>query len=218
MASRIRFRYGHRPSEKIRAVNPEIRQYFEPDKPMFGPWSLWQSKPELPSTDEILGTDDPEIIIPLVANCVEGPWESKEEYLQSHYALLREDSVSPLRAAVAKLRADPLMNDTQDISVYEKVSPSSSHPFTANAIAEIDKKISFNKGLRHRDYRFSVRFGVAYQIFHSPRRQEYCLDVLEPSYPWSNCCSFSPEGFFHEQVRYRCGGLSAARISRERPP
>lgn len=162
MASRMRFRYGHRPSEKIRPVNPEIRQYFEPDQPMFGPWSLWQSKPELPSTDEILGTADPEITVPLVANCIDGPWESKEEYLQSHYALLREDSVSPLRAAVAKLRADPLMNDTQDISVYEKVSISSSHLFSGEAIADTDVSMFLNKGLRHRDYRISVGSGIAH--------------------------------------------------------
>ncbi|KAJ5795127.1 hypothetical protein N7457_001726 [Penicillium paradoxum] len=121
MASRQRFRYGYAPSEQVKPVNSEIRQYFDPELPMYGPWSLWQIKSELPSTKEILGTENTEDSIQLTPNCIDGPWKSKEDYMKSHYELLREDSVSPLRRAVGKLRDDPHMKDTKDISIYEKV-------------------------------------------------------------------------------------------------
>ncbi|EKV10678.1 Helicase required for RNAi-mediated heterochromatin assembly 1 [Penicillium digitatum PHI26] len=40
---------------------------------------------------------------------------------QAHNALIREDSVAPLRNAVARVRADPFVKDTPDVSIYEKV-------------------------------------------------------------------------------------------------
>ncbi|KGO70841.1 hypothetical protein PEX1_046850 [Penicillium expansum] len=119
--SHFRFQYGHRPKEQVKPANPEIRQYFNSDLPIYGPWKLWQTKPELPSTEEILGTDIPGDVVALAPNCISGPWVSKEEYLEAHYALIREDSVAPLRNAVARVRADPFMKDTPDISIYEKV-------------------------------------------------------------------------------------------------
>ncbi|CAI7625625.1 unnamed protein product [Penicillium glandicola] len=119
--SHFRFQHGHRPKEQTKPVNPEIRQYFDPDLPIHGPWKLWQTKPELPSTEEILGTDIPEDVVALTPNCISEPWASKEKYLEAHYALIREDSVAPLRNAVARVRADPFMKDTPDISIYEKV-------------------------------------------------------------------------------------------------
>lgn len=124
MASRQRQRgrYGHGPSEEVRPANPEIRQYFDPVLPIYGPWSNWQTKPELPSAEEVLGIEESDETISLPQNRIEGAWESKEKYLQSHYELLREDSLSPIRTAVQRLRDDPMLNDTHDISVYEKVS------------------------------------------------------------------------------------------------
>ncbi|CAG8900181.1 unnamed protein product [Penicillium egyptiacum] len=119
--SHSRFQYGHRPKEKVRPVNPEIRQYFDPDLPVYGPWRVWQTKPELPSTEEVLGTDIPGDFVALTPNCISEPWASKEEYLEAHYALIREDSIAPLRNAVARVRADPFMKDTPDVSIYEKV-------------------------------------------------------------------------------------------------
>ncbi|CAI7581715.1 unnamed protein product [Penicillium crustosum] len=119
--SHFRFQYGHRLKEQIKPVNPEIRQYFDPDLPIYGPWRLWQTKPELPSTEEILGTDIPGKVVALTPNCILEPWTSKEKYLEAHYSLIREDSVAPLRNAVARVRADPSMIDTPDVSIYEKV-------------------------------------------------------------------------------------------------
>lgn len=122
--SHFRSQYGHRPKEQVKPVNPEIRQYFDPDLPIYGPWRLWQTKPELPSTEEILGTDIPGDVVALTPNCISEPWTSKQRYLEAHYSLIREDSVAPLRNAVARVRADPTMKDTPDVSVYEKVSKS----------------------------------------------------------------------------------------------
>ncbi|KAJ5853563.1 hypothetical protein N7534_006106 [Penicillium rubens] len=119
--SHFRHGYGQRPNEQVRPVNPEIRQYFDPDLPVYGPWKLWQTKPELPSNEEILGTDIPGDFVALTPNCITEPWVSKEGYLEAHYALIREDSIAPLRNAVARVRADPFMKDTPDISIYEKV-------------------------------------------------------------------------------------------------
>ncbi|KAJ5958258.1 uncharacterized protein N7479_005408 [Penicillium vulpinum] len=118
--SQFNFQYP-RPREQVRSVNPDIRQYFDSDLPIYGPWKPWQTKPELPSSEEILGTDVPGDIIALSPNRISGPWVSKEEYLEVHYALLREDSVAPLRDAVAQVRDDPFMFDTPDVSIYEKV-------------------------------------------------------------------------------------------------
>jgi helicase required for RNAi-mediated heterochromatin assembly 1 len=119
--SHFRHGYGQRRNEQVRPVNPEIRQYFDPDLPVYGPWKLWQTKPELPSNEEILGTDIPGDFVALTPNCITEPWVSKEGYLEAHYALIREDSIAPLRNAVARVRADPFMKDTPDISIYEKV-------------------------------------------------------------------------------------------------
>ncbi|KAJ5360713.1 hypothetical protein N7517_009904 [Penicillium concentricum] len=117
----FRFQYGHQPKEQVRPANQEIRQYYDPDLPVYGPWKLWQTKPELPSAEEILGTDVPGDVVALAPNCISGPWVSKEKYLEAHYALIREDSVAPLRNAVGRVRAEPFMRDTPDISIYEKI-------------------------------------------------------------------------------------------------
>jgi helicase required for RNAi-mediated heterochromatin assembly 1 len=120
--STFHFQYGHPPKERVKPVNPDIRQYYNPDLPVYGPWKLWQTKPELPSAEEILGTDVPGDVVTLPSNFVWGPWFFKEKYLETHYELIREDSVTPLRNAVGQVRADPFMNDTAGISIYEKVS------------------------------------------------------------------------------------------------
>ncbi|KAE8146473.1 P-loop containing nucleoside triphosphate hydrolase protein [Aspergillus avenaceus] len=81
----------------------------------------WLLKPELPSPEEVLGTECDAKFVDLPPNQIHGPWGSEEQYLKAHYELLREDSVAPLRDAVAYVREDPLMKDSKDVSVYEKV-------------------------------------------------------------------------------------------------
>jgi helicase required for RNAi-mediated heterochromatin assembly 1 len=84
----------------------------------------WASKPEVPSSNEILGVDDTlncGDVVNLVANQVQGPWPSVGAYLKAHYELLREDAVAPLRDSVAYVRATPKMMDSPDTCIYEKV-------------------------------------------------------------------------------------------------
>lgn len=109
-------------------VNPDIKNYCiqaREDDATEG--EAWTMKPELPSSDEILGTDllkDDEDCVELMPNRISGPWPSKSSYLRAHYELLREDAVAPLRDAVAYVRDDPQMKDSPAMSIYEKVSNS----------------------------------------------------------------------------------------------
>lgn len=106
-------------------VNPALRDYWKEaraeDPTENDPWL---SKPELPSSSEILGTDlpeDDEDCVELMPNHISGPWPSKSSYLRAHYELLREDAVAPLRDAVAFVRDEPSMMDSKEVSIYEKV-------------------------------------------------------------------------------------------------
>lgn len=59
--------------------------------------------------------------VDLSTNVVDGPYESVEEYLHTHYELLREDAVAGLREAVNYIRENPCSNDTPEIAIYENV-------------------------------------------------------------------------------------------------
>lgn len=181
--SRSRPQHGNRPKEQVKPVNPEIRQYFDPDLPIYGPWRLWQTKPELPSSEEIMGTDVPGDVVALTANCISGPWISKEKYLEAHYSLIREDLVAPLRNAVAYVRDNPSMKDTADVSIYEKVN----NPFPLHFISHHSYTSFLIKGLHCWCYPSPIGLGVPPPILHSPRGQEHFLGILQPSYSWNNC-------------------------------
>lgn len=104
-------------------VNLEVRKYFEPSG--IGNRSEWQLQPEIPSAEEILGDDTSDDRVPLPINNIEGPWESKDQYLEAHYKLLREEAVGPIRDAVSVLRENPFAgNNAKDCHVYDNVSPS----------------------------------------------------------------------------------------------
>ncbi|KAJ5104558.1 ATP binding protein [Penicillium alfredii] len=101
-------------------VNHAIQQFFrDPETP--DTKEDWTLKPELPSADEILGDDPPSDEVHLAPNHISTPWPSVQTYLRTHYTLVREDSVAPLRDAVAHVRNVPQRKDTKDLSVYEKV-------------------------------------------------------------------------------------------------
>ncbi|MCJ1286113.1 hypothetical protein MMC26_005456 [Xylographa opegraphella] len=104
----------------------DIREYF--DKACNLPTDQsWLTLPELPTSVEVgrLKNGQPaEGDIPVPVNKVDGPWSSKQEYLQSHYELLREDGVASLREAVEEIRAKPelMEKDSQEHSaIYENV-------------------------------------------------------------------------------------------------
>ncbi|KAJ5573691.1 uncharacterized protein N7459_008118 [Penicillium hispanicum] len=135
MASAHLLGYHHRelhedPDKSYSSFNPpqpsfanrDLRQYFErAGDPGMGPEEDWLLQPELPSKQEILGQETAAGTVLLAPNRVAGPWKSKNEYLKTHYDLVREDNVAPLRDAVAFVRECPSMMDTKDISIYEKV-------------------------------------------------------------------------------------------------
>ncbi|PLB45920.1 ATP binding protein [Aspergillus steynii IBT 23096] len=101
-------------------VNLDVRAYF--NQPELVEPEPWLQKPEIPFREEILGIDDTDDeFIELAPNRVVGPWKSKSAYLKAHYELLREDAVAPLRDAVAFVRDDPNMSDSQMVAIYEKV-------------------------------------------------------------------------------------------------
>ena len=87
----------------------------------------WLRKREIPSSLEIQGEDENATIeedIELEVNRVHAAWESKEKYLESHYRLLREDAVTPLRNAVSEVRENPYLTEkdsVEDAAIYEKV-------------------------------------------------------------------------------------------------
>lgn len=111
------------PNFPIPVVNRDIRKYFVDARRSYDDEEEWISKPVFPSSEEVAGTESSSAddCVDLIPNNVVGPWVSKDVYLKSHYDLLREDAVAPLRDAVAYVREDPTMMDSQTVAVYEKV-------------------------------------------------------------------------------------------------
>ncbi|KUJ09467.1 uncharacterized protein LY89DRAFT_701455 [Mollisia scopiformis] len=98
----------------------------------------WLILPEIPSSKEINppGDDKPEpeeqwndyqfdpVYDPqLPTNIVDGPWDSRSEYLKAHFEILREDAIAPLRNAVKAFKENPEMFDDASIRVYTHVYP-----------------------------------------------------------------------------------------------
>ncbi|PGH16781.1 hypothetical protein AJ80_05096 [Polytolypa hystricis UAMH7299] len=88
------------PAASADTISKAIRNYVEASR-VPGPDNSWQGRPEIPTADEILATEDDSNDIEIPANLIRGPWPSSEVYLKAHYELLREDAVAPLRDAVA---------------------------------------------------------------------------------------------------------------------
>ena len=78
--------------------------------------SPWLRMPELPTSAEIGSFKDgkpTKLEYEVPANKIDGPWKDKEDYLQSHYELLRENAVAPLREAVEEYHARPYRRKIQ---------------------------------------------------------------------------------------------------------
>ncbi|KAL8716320.1 MAG: hypothetical protein Q9220_000225 [cf. Caloplaca sp. 1 TL-2023] len=103
-------------------LNTSIREYFRPNVTTDQDLPFLHI-PEIPTSDEVSVPEcDEALVIPL--NHVVGPWESKRKYLADHYALLREDGVSPLRNVVSELKAEPHVMEQDSVErsyIYEKV-------------------------------------------------------------------------------------------------
>ncbi len=116
-----------------------MRDYFEA-KNVPNTSASWLSQPEIPFSAEILDMEDENYVcdadvgsIGLRENRIHGAWDSKEEYLGTHYRLLREDAVRPLREAVCQVRANPHGGEAdylgKAVGVYDNVRHSGSHSF-----------------------------------------------------------------------------------------
>ena len=83
--------------------------------------------PELPSPAEIGSFKDGKsatLEYEVPANKIDGAWKDKDDYLQSHYELLREDAVAPLREVVEEFHARPYMmekDSEEHAGIYENV-------------------------------------------------------------------------------------------------
>jgi helicase required for RNAi-mediated heterochromatin assembly 1 len=76
----------------------------------------WRKIPETPTPEELLA-EDPDV----PTNVIDGPFPSVDDYLSTHYELVREDVLSGLRGAVRHVRNHPNTDDTREIAVYENV-------------------------------------------------------------------------------------------------
>ena len=102
-------------------LNLDIRHYVEKQSRITGREGrdAWLDQEELPANEEIFENQDQ--AVELAPNKVRGKWKSVDKYLKAHYALLREDAVSPLRDAVDTFRKTPDMSDGKGVCIYEKV-------------------------------------------------------------------------------------------------
>ncbi|KAI4170520.1 MAG: hypothetical protein LQ343_004897 [Gyalolechia ehrenbergii] len=103
-------------------LNVRIREYVK-GIPILANAPSYIFQREIPTSDEI-SVPECEEAYEVPPNKVVGPWESKRKYLSDHYALLREDAVTPLRNVVSELKAEPHIleqDSAENAYVYEKV-------------------------------------------------------------------------------------------------
>lgn len=110
-----------------------IAEYFKDMNVPTDPAS-WLAAPEFPTPEEAQDiteqwqTVDPhDGSIILRGNKLEGAWNSKEEYLQAHFEMLREEAVRPLRETISWVKNNPGSREDQrsfggNMGLYEKVS------------------------------------------------------------------------------------------------
>ncbi|KAF1816725.1 hypothetical protein P152DRAFT_470711 [Eremomyces bilateralis CBS 781.70] len=104
----------------------------------------WISESEVPTANEFLDETDPLDYDPDnysgPRNLVDGPWKSKEKYLETHYKLLRRDTVKPLRDAVQQLRSDPGACETDlgsTAGFYDRVHVTAVIPSTMGVAVKV---------------------------------------------------------------------------------
>ncbi|KAF2663224.1 P-loop containing nucleoside triphosphate hydrolase protein [Microthyrium microscopicum] len=94
----------------------------------------WLSRPEVPSSNEVMDISEPwENVpsgesVPIEPNRPAGPFDSREDYLKTHYTLLREEAVNPLREGAVAIRHRHEANedifetdDMRNLGVYTHV-------------------------------------------------------------------------------------------------
>ena len=112
-------------SKPVLILSKSIREYVKALNHPTDP-THWTGFREIPSSEEVFTPNrhDKEPPVAVSENIVVGPYESKDDYLERQYSLLREDAVASLRDAVAEVQAVPSMMeaDSNDgACIYEKV-------------------------------------------------------------------------------------------------
>ena len=172
-----------------------IREYFDKANNLPTDHS-WLTLPELPTSVEVgrLKKGKPTVgEIPVPVNKVDGPWSSKQEYLQSHYELLREDGVASLREAVEEIRAKPelMEKDSQEhAAIYENVGRLSLHP----VFALTDLGIHFGRDI------CSTRYCCESRVLVEASRKDDSLGAIEET-DLRNTCGVDTG------CRYVCNGM-----------
>ena len=106
-------------------TNHSIRKYVKAfDRPV--DLLDWTHYREIPVNEEVFasGSNNESPPIEVSANVVVGPYESKNDYLERHYTLLREDGVAPLRNVISEMQACPSLEEKdsrESAMLYEKV-------------------------------------------------------------------------------------------------
>ena len=93
----------------------------------------WLSRSEVPTAEELF-RPGPEVdpsyyennnTPVLQPNIIDGPWQDKEEYLSSHFELLRENALRPLREAIHQIQQMPYAEESdflgKTIGLYQNV-------------------------------------------------------------------------------------------------
>ena len=108
-------------------VNQSIREYVRGAGKLGDP-SHWLGFREVPVAKEVWneareGHEEP---VEIEENLVVGPYPSRDDYLERHYRLLREDAIAPLRDAISEVQVCPYLmekDSREGASIYEKAGP-----------------------------------------------------------------------------------------------
>ncbi|KAK6840094.1 hypothetical protein PG987_005960 [Apiospora arundinis] len=113
----------------------------------------WASLPELPTSSEINPDWEREgdrIGASVRLNDVTRPYASKEDYLEIHYSLQREDGVANLRKAVSDYKLFPGMMDDDDNCVYTKWADLNDAVFDPmEELVMLESRHGFYEAIRH---------------------------------------------------------------------
>lgn len=159
-------------------LNTKVREYYEAPPAVGGDWL---SRSEVPGPAEIMDREDTSNsssdVVELPPNRPLGPFASKEEYLHTHYELLREDSLRPLREAVTAVRETPAAHEeghNGKIGIYEKASLLPTH-FSASLTAV---------GARLRYLRVNKRHRFSHHIQSAPHWETDHLGAIKTPHHW----------------------------------
>lgn len=100
----------------------------------------WRQLPEFPTAAELMNSAATTNDLPTFP--VDRPFDSKGQYLEALYKILRFEAVEGLRFSVNDFRSAPTMNDDDNTCVYTKVSSLSQPALSVFALANLSRSSS----------------------------------------------------------------------------